>query len=138
MKYRHHKYTWAKPFTSVRHNWELVGPLGGVNFHVHVTEQYPDSAGLEFHHTEACGWNTDEAPHHVDCPLTGGRCWHDGTSSYATDELWPEIKAYLRGGEHEKIFRVLEREADRHFEGYEMVRRRAARVVGIGVDSQGE
>lgn len=118
-RYRHHKYTWTKPFGSVRHNWEVVGPLGAVHFHVGITENYPPSAGLEFHHTEAfrakSDYRTDDAPDHIDCPLTGGRCWHDGTSLYASEHLWPRIEDYLRAGDHERIFRVLEREADERF-----------------------
>lgn len=117
MKYRHHKYTWTKPFGNVYHQWELVGPVGAVHFHVCISEKndWPPSCGLEFHHTEACGWHTDEAPHHLNCPLTGGRCWHDGTSLYATETLWPRIKDWLNAGDHEAIFRLLEREADERF-----------------------
>jgi hypothetical protein len=120
MKYRHHKYTWKKPFgVNVYHSWELVGPVGAVHFHVSLPEKeeaWPPSCGLEFHHTEACGWSTDEAPHHVDCPLTGGRCWHDGTSLYASETLWPRVEGWLRAGDHNAIFRLLEREADRRFD----------------------
>lgn len=114
-KYRHHKYTWSKPFGNARHWWELVGPLGAVHFHVSVNDKYGDSCGLEFHHTEACGWHTDEAPHHINCPLTGGRCWHDGTSLYASEHLWPRVKDLLGLGNHEAIFRILEQEADERF-----------------------
>ena len=114
-RYRHHKYQWSKPFGNPHHRWELVGPLGAVHFHVSVNEEYGDSCGLEFHHTEACGWHTDEAPHHVNCPLTGGRCWHDGTSLYASEHLWPRVKDLLALGNHEAIFRILEQEADERF-----------------------
>ena len=117
-KYRHHKYTWSKPFGSVRHSWELVGPIGAVSFNVSLTEGYGPSCGLEFHHTEACGFRTDEAPDHRNCPQTGGRCWHDGTSLYASEQVWPRVEGYLRGGEHDHIFRILEGEADRHFDQF--------------------
>lgn len=115
MKYRHHKYTWVKPWDSVHHRWELVGPLGGLHFHVSIHKDQEPSCGLEFHHTEACGWNTGDAPDHISCPLTGGRCWHDGTSLYARETVWPRVEDYLRRGDHEAIFRTLEYEADRHF-----------------------
>lgn len=116
MKYRHHKYTWENPFSSVRHDWRFVGPLGGLNFHVSITEGYDDSCGVEYHHTDACRSYTNEAPHHVNCPLTGGRCWHDGTSLYASEHVWPVVQTMLRKGDHAAIFRYLERIADEHFE----------------------
>lgn len=120
-KFNHHKYTWQQPFTSVRHNWSLVGPKGAVNFHVSIMddEKYPPTAGLEFHHLDDHPYAQGKAPHHLDCPLTGGRCWHDGTSLYATEHLWPLIEGYLRCGEHKQIFDILEREYCQHFEGAE-------------------
>lgn len=118
-RYRHHKYTWSKPFGSVRHNWELVGPLGAVHFHVSMYEEHTPSCGLEFHHTDAfrrkTGYRCDEAPDHIDCPMTGGACWHDGTSLYASEHLWPQIEGYLRAGQHEAVFKILEGEADIRF-----------------------
>lgn len=116
-KYRHHKYTWTNPHTAIRHAWEILGPIGAVSFHVQILddEKYGPTAGLEFHHTEACGFNTEFAPDHIDCPLTGGRCWHDGTSLYAIESLWPQVEHHLQAGDHPEIFRILEHEADRHF-----------------------
>lgn len=86
MKFRHHKYTWSKPFTSVSHKWELVGPAGAIHLHVslHSNEddlaKYGPSCGLEFHHTRAAWakrYGRDEAPHHLKCPLLGEPCWHE-------------------------------------------------------------
>jgi hypothetical protein len=114
-RFRHHKYTWSKPFGSVRHNWELVGPEGAVHFHVTETEKFGDSCGLEFHHGLRAGWYKDRAPDHINCPLTGGPCWHDGTSLYASETLWPMIKPMLRGHEHDAIFRCLEGEYNSRF-----------------------
>lgn len=110
-RFGHHKYTWTKPFGSVRHCWELVGPEGGVHFHVSLIDKYPPSCGLEFHHTKR---NEDRAPGTTQCWLTGGPCWHDGTSLYASETLWPMVEPMLRSCDHELIFKVLEREyADR-------------------------
>lgn len=106
-QYRHHKYIWSKPFGSERHHWELVGANGALHFHATITDGYGTSCGLEVHHLEG-----DGAPHHINCPLTGGRCWHDGTSLYAEEKLWPLIREYLKDGSHEIIFRILESEAD--------------------------
>lgn len=108
-RFNGHKYTWTKPFGSVRHHWELRSAKGGVHFHVSLTDGYGASCGLEFHSLSPRG---DDAPDHIDCPITGGRCWHDGTSLYATDHLWPLIEGYLKRGEHDQIFRILEREHD--------------------------
>lgn len=106
-RYRHHKYIWSMPFGNPSHRWELVGAGGALHFHATIVEKYGTSCGLEVHRLEGEG-----APHHVNCPLTGGRCWHDGTSLYAEEKLWPVISAYLKTGDHEQIFRLLECEAD--------------------------
>lgn len=53
--FRHHKYTWSKPFGSVNHRWEFVVARGAVHFHVSLTDDYGPSAGLEFHHTYGNG-----------------------------------------------------------------------------------
>jgi len=109
-RYAHHKYTWSKPFSYVRHSWELVGPTGGIHFHV-----ADDTAGLEIHYTSPPDYMKGTAPHQTKCWLLNCPCWHDGTSLYATDTLWPMIKSYLKAGDHEKIFKILEREADERF-----------------------
>lgn len=119
-RFRGHKYIWTRPFTSTRHHWEVRGPIGAVHFHISIMddEKYEPSAGLEFHHTfDPSGGK--EAAHHIDCPMTGGPCWHDGTSLYATEHLWPEIKVWLASGNHQEVFRALEAEYDRHFSQYE-------------------
>jgi hypothetical protein len=114
--YRHHKYRWSKPFGGARHSWEFVGPVGALSFNVGIHENYDPSCGLEYHHTFAP--YGPAAPDHIDCPLTGGRCWHDGTSLYASEHVWPFVEPYLRIGDHETIFRFLEGEADRRFADY--------------------
>jgi hypothetical protein len=113
-KYKHKKYTWSRPCgTSIKHKWEIVGPKGGMHLHVsvHDDKQYGNSCGLEFHHITG-----DGAPDHVNCPLTGGRCWHDGTSLYASEHVWPMVKPMLQSGDHDAIFRCLEHIADEHFD----------------------
>ncbi len=113
-KYKHHKYTWTPRFgMSIQHNWEFVGPNGGVNFHVGIMtdKSYDPSCGLEFHHLVG-----DGAPDHVNCPLTGGRCWHDGTSLYASETVWPVVTVFLSLGNHQAIFDYLEGIASTHFD----------------------
>lgn len=104
------KYVWSKPFTAVRHEWSLVGPTMAISFHVSVHDGHDDTAGLELHYFAPPDYMRDSAPSHIDCPYTGGRCWHDGTSLYATETLWPRFKGLLENGDHEQIFRALERE----------------------------
>lgn len=107
-KFKGHLYKWDKPFDSIRHNWELRSVHGAINFHCSVYNGTV-CAGLEFHSIYPKG---DYAPDHVNCPLTGGRCWHDGTSLYASETLWPLIEPYLKAGDHGSIFTILETEAD--------------------------
>lgn len=108
--FKHHKYTWSRPWGDVRHWWEIVCGDGAIHFHVSINEKYGTTAGLEFHHLTG-----DGAPDHIDCPLTGGRCWHDGTSLYAMESIWPQVEPMLRQGDHDGIFKLLEFEAKRHF-----------------------
>lgn len=115
-KYRHHKYTWSKPFGNVYHNWAMVGPVGALNFWAHMYPEREISAGIEYHHTALAAYRPCDAPDHTDCPLTGGPCWHDGSSLYAIETVWPMVEDYLRVGDHAMIFRHLEVEADRHFD----------------------
>ena len=99
---------------SPRHQWEVVGPNGGIHFHVSLTPGYGPSAGLEIHRRTPLDKNT--APSQSPCWLLGCPCWHDGTSLYAIETLWPMIESYLRSGDHEMIFRLLEGEYDERFE----------------------
>jgi hypothetical protein len=119
-RFNGHKYTWSQPFTHVHHNWDLIGPKGALNFHASMPADGREepSCGLEFHHTESLFYAPQDAPHHLNCPLTGGRCWHDGTSLYASENVWPMVKGYLVYGDHRKIFKLLEKEYDAHFSIY--------------------
>ena len=121
-KFRHHKYTWSRPFESVSHRWELVGPMGALHLHVSIYKETDPSCGLEYHHTARAlqmpkfSYLANAAPGHLNCPMTGGQCWHDGTSLYAREHLWPLAEFHLRNGDHDSIFRMLEREYEDHFE----------------------
>jgi hypothetical protein len=115
-KFKHHKYTYTNRFGYPQHRWELVGPEGGIHFHVTMVKDFEPSCGLEFHHSAISGYRKGEAPDHKDCPLIGGNCWHTGTSLYASEIVWPLLKNYLFGGDHDSAFRLLEQEYDQHFE----------------------
>lgn len=120
--FNNHKYTWSKPFTYVRHQWELIGPDGGVHFHVSMSEPKfgGPSCGLEFHRA---AWSNSrpsgEAPSQHKCWLIGGPCWHDGTSLYASETVWPYVEPCLRAGDHDAIFRYLEGEYRTYFMRHE-------------------
>ena len=117
-KYKHHKYTLTPGIMSgdSRHCWEFVGPKGALSFNASIPADgtYGTICGLEFHNLEG-----DGAPDHVRCGLTGGRCWHDGASAYATDTVWPAVSRYLGVGNHRAIFDHLEVIASGHFNDYE-------------------
>lgn len=110
MKFRHQKYIYQKPFGHEKHWWQVVGPGLSIHFHVSINENYGDNAGLECHWHNPPSYMKDDAPVHFNCDLTGGRCWHDRTSLYATETLWPIIKAMLQSQDHEAVFRLLEGE----------------------------
>jgi hypothetical protein len=120
MKFRHQKYTYTpQPWGSKSHSWEIVGPKGAVSFHVNFYDDKDDTqptCGLEFHHVEAGEEFAGQSPHHLNCPLTGGRCWHDGTSLYASESVWPQVKHYLTIGYHDEVFKVLQYEYKQRFE----------------------
>lgn len=125
-KFTNHLYTKTVAGECTVHDWRLRGPDGGLNFHVHIIAQRPEFqidpiAGLEYHNS-ITSKNTEElatsgfASIHQDCDLTGGKCWHTGTSMYATETLWPMIKVYLRIEDHARIFDILEYEYKLYFE----------------------
>lgn len=116
-KFRHHKYTYSRPFGSPRHMWEFLGPEGGIHFTAsYYSDTREPSCGLEFHHTRAAKYRCDEAPDHTKCFLTGEPCWHDGTSLYASETIWPMVEPMLLSGDHDAVFRALEYEYSRHFD----------------------
>ncbi len=119
-KFNHHKYTYSRPWGSPRHAWSIVGPVGAVSFHASVYKEGAEpSCGLEFHHSARANMYAGEAPNHLNCDVIGEPCWHDGTSLYASETLWPMVESYLRHGEHEQVFRLLEHEYASRFEGRE-------------------
>lgn len=126
-KYKHHKYEWTRRGDWVTHRWELVGPYGGLHLSAQLhapkkmseASQYDPACGLEIHYATAPEYMRNQAPSHTNCHLAGGRCWHDGTSLYARETLWPEVEHYLRSGAHDHVFSLLEREAQKRFQEFE-------------------
>lgn len=130
MSFSHHAYNYSRPFGTPRHEWSLTGPRMAVSFHVSENEKYGDSAGLEIHYFEPPDYMKDRAPSHLDCRFTGGRCWHDGTSLYAMETLWPMIKPMLRTGDQDTIFRVLEGEIKNRSDRFQAEEAAAAVTLG--------
>lgn len=115
-KYGHRKYTYV-PGGGERgtHTWQCVGAAGGVHFSATFYKDGEEPAcGLELHSRKPQG---NDAPSQTNCWLIGGPCWHDGTSLYARETLWPQISAFLRAQDHEQVFDLLAYEAEKRLEG---------------------
>ncbi len=117
-KFLDQKYTWQRHWKCTKHQWSFRGPDGGIHLHVSIMDddaKFPDpSCGLEFHHHRQ-PYSELEASHHSTCWLTGQPCWHDGTSLYASETVWPRVKFMLERGDHADIFRYLESIYFEHF-----------------------
>src|SRR3546814_11841898 len=104
-RYSHRKYTWSKPFGSVRHCWQFVGPTGGIHFTANVSAVFGTSCDLKIHY--AAGhvpvYLVNDAPGDINCWLIGGRCWHDGTSLLPTDTHVPLYEATSAGNCNGKV-----------------------------------
>jgi len=117
------KYEYAKPHTSARHTWSVVGARMGIHLHI---EDYGEeheqkygrrySSGLECHYRTAPDYMRDQAPSQKECWLIGGPCWHDGTSFYAEEHwvpMWQDAPH-----DHERMLRVLREELKDRDGGY--------------------
>ena len=87
-EYRHS----LRPPVETRHAWVVRGQV--MCLELWITEPGPalgiePQAGLESHYLIRPPWVQDEAPHHTSCSITGGDCWHDGTSLYAMEYYLP-------------------------------------------------
>ena len=63
----------------------VIGPKMAIDFH--VEGRY--LAGLEMHYFERPAYMRERAPDFTDCTISGGDCWCDGTSTYASETLLP-------------------------------------------------
>lgn len=115
-KYRY-KYTATLFAGKWRHDYQIIGRHGGMNFHVddfgesnkHFPQRY--SAGLEIHYREPPAYMDDQPPSHDMCWLLRCPCWHDGTTAYAEEALLP----LFDGVNHERLFAKLALESDERF-----------------------
>lgn len=105
----HYKYSKELFVGEWNHSFSLIGRFGALALNIREYKDTP-SAGLEYHHKSPLGY-MDDAPSRTDCYLLNGPCWHDGTSLYATETYLPVFQY----GDHERIFRMMTRDADRAF-----------------------
>ena len=70
----------------------IVGSSMGIDFHFNDTNPSEVIAGLEMHYRECPSYLTGQSPFTDNCWLTGGVCYGDGTSIYATEWLYPLFK----------------------------------------------
>jgi len=75
--------------------WIVVGPLGAIDFHCTNIDALTRMGlprrervgGVEFHRPTPETYQDQVKPDHESCWILGGRCWHDGTSLWAS-EYW--------------------------------------------------
>lgn len=76
------------------HFWTLTGPLGGVHIWARPVLGAPEKyvGGVEVHYPHPVyPWDSEDKPHHENCWLLGGPCWHDGTSLYFSERIAPML-----------------------------------------------
>jgi len=75
-----------------RKEWCVTGEYGSLCFWVTA---YKDShyGGVESHYNEKSRpeYLSEKDPSHDDCHANGGKCWHDGTSLWASEYWIPYI-----------------------------------------------
>ena len=90
-----YEYSALWSFDSFRHSWTIEGPHGAVDFHFDGDEEriakYGPTAGLECHWRQPPAHMADRAPSHRWCHILEAPCWHDGTSLYAKETLYPLV-----------------------------------------------
>ena len=106
------KYVYSKPFGMVTHSYYAIGGAGGVVLwfrnHGKIDEQQHWGAGLEVHSRSPWPHSPHDGPLHLHCEVTGGACWHDGTSLYPTESLLPIFLADPT--DHDRMMRRAEME----------------------------
>jgi len=85
-------YTKSGAKEDERRRWLATGPKGVIELwsdqiRLKEEEGYTDAlfGGIEVHSRQPLSYQTS-TPSHTDCKLTGGDCWHDG-SSLAFDRM---------------------------------------------------
>lgn len=77
--------------------WIVVGPSGAMDFHCShpwIARGYgfDRSGGLEIHYRTPPDYMKADEPSHDHCWMLGVKCWHDGSSLYASEVLIPILE----------------------------------------------
>jgi hypothetical protein len=103
-----------KVVTDYETRMAVVGPDGAIDFH--FTNAVVDVCGgriggVEIHRREPADYQKADEPDHLDCQLLHGKCWHDGSSLYATEVAIP----YYEANGEEAMWLWIEREYRERF-----------------------
>lgn len=84
------------------HAWTVRCARGGVVIHLRESDSdgFPAYGGVEIHHAFPVN---DTPPSHIHCTVSGGKCWHEGSSGMAD----PMVEHFAKHGlpNHESMFR---------------------------------
>jgi len=103
------KYEYAKQYETERHVWSVVGNEVSLHLHISKHEEFTNG-GLEIHYRMPPVYMRDKPPSHNICAFIACPCWHDGSSSWASD-YW--IPLWEEGITHDEMFALLEVETAR-------------------------
>lgn len=76
-----------------RIEWAVSSEYGSLSFWADPTSVGGDNyyGGVESHYNEKSKPEYRTDPDHVECQINGGKCWHDGTSLWASEYWIPHI-----------------------------------------------
>ena len=108
------------------HMWSFRTTLGGVHLHLFEAKLPSDIVpewlgGYEAHYLSPPDYMPKDTPSQEHCWLLEARCWHDGTSLWAS-EFWVPF------------WRQAPNDHDRIFD--EMIRREHGRFIVTGIDGE--
>ena len=99
-------------FNNAKLNWAVIGERGGIQ--VWCLSHSIDCGGVEVHSRSALhDWSN---PSHSDCWLTGGACYHDGSSLYYTERVRSRVGWCWDERSFDPLWRFLLVEYKRRFE----------------------
>lgn len=79
--------------------WVVVGELGAIDFHcshahLEVSQRFGVTGGVEYHYRHPTEYMGDDySCTHEHCWMLSGKCWHDGTSLWASEHWIPMFKS---------------------------------------------
>ena len=86
--------------------WAAVGEHGGVEFWFDEHDRIGKLGGVETHWSHDPPDYMDGGPHHTDCEVTGGNCWHEGTSLWASEHWIPMYERFGEAWVREKLVKL--------------------------------